>query len=135
MVDRVTTLRAGQRWGWRVAAVMALAVLALAVSGEESHAEPAVDVSVTDTEITLSWESQRAVLFYWHEASGGSTKVERVSQNSHTITGLTPETKYRFFFWQGVIGELFVTTLATASEPDPEPVEEPEPSQDYAAVV
>ena len=136
---------------WRILVMLAIVSAAIALDGGESRAQPAVTAVATDTEITLSWEVSGSVVFYWHKASESKVNLEAVrSGKSHTISGLTPETRYRFFFYQGTIGELFVTTLATnpdpqptpAPTPDPPPAEEPEqsaedptPSQDYSEIV
>ena len=113
---------------WRLLALAALVISAFALSGDTSRAEPDVDVVVTETEITLSWDARGTVVFYWHLAAGGATEIATVSGKSHTISGLQPDTQYRIYFYQGVFGELFVTTLASA--PDA-----PAPTNDHSPLV
>ncbi len=118
MFDRTSATASGSRFrAWKLIILAALLGATFALSGDTSRAEPDVDVSVTDTEITLSWDVRGSVVFYWHPANGGKTKVETVSGKSHTISALQPDTRYRFFFFQGLYGELYVTTLATAPDP------------------
>ena len=140
--DRLTTLVRPMRV-WRLLAMLAVVCAAITLDGGESHAQPAVTAVATDTEITLSWEMSGNVVFYWHKASETKVNIETVrSGKSHTISGLTPETRYRFFFYQGITGEIFATTLATNTDPEPPPAEEQEqpaedltPSQDYSEIV
>ena len=130
MFDRTSATASGSRFrAWKLIILAALLGATFALSGDTSRAEPDVDVSVTDTEITLSWDVRGSVVFYWHPANGGKTKVETVSGKSHTIPALQPDTRYRFFFFQGLYGELYVTTLANPPAPSEAP------SQDHSALI
>ena len=147
--DRLTTLIRPMRVRRMLAmlAMLAIVCTAIVLDGGESRAQPAVTAVATDTEITLSWEVSGNVVFYWHKAGESRVNLEAVrSGKSYTISGLTPETRYRFFFYQGTTGELFATTLATNTDPEPtpdpppaeeqeQPVEDPPPSQDYSEIV
>ena len=148
--DRLMTLVRPMRV-WRLLAMLAIVCAAIVLDGGETRAQPAITAVATDTEITLSWEMSGNVVFYWHKASESRVNLEAVrSGKSYTISGLTPETRYRFFFYQGTVGELFVTTLATNPDPEPtpeptpepapaeqqeQPAEDPPPSPDYSEIV
>ena len=135
--DSLGTLARPVRF-WRLLAVLAIVCAAIVLGGGEARAQPAVTAVATDTGITLNWQMSGNVVFYWHKASETKVNIETVrSGKSYTISGLTPETRYRFFFYQGTIGEIFVTTLATNTDPEPTPEPTPDPpsSQDYSEIV
>ena len=109
---------AGRRRIWRLLAMAVLIVSALALSGGDSRAQepPADNITVTDTSISFSWTEHGSVVFYWHQYPNGRVKLfndqaVQFSGKSFTISGLTPATTYRLYFYQTFYGELIVDTL------------------------
>ena len=109
---------AGRRRIWRLLAMAVLIVSALALSGGDSRAQepPADNITVTDTSISFSWTEHGSVVFYWHQYPNGRVKLfndqaVQFSGESFTISGLTPATTYRLYFYQTFYGELIVETL------------------------
>ena len=109
---------AGRGRIWRLLAMAVLIVSALALSGGDSRAQepPADNITVTDTSISFSWTEHGSVVFYWHQYPNGRVKLfndqaVQFSGKSFTISGLTPATTYRLYFYQTFYGELIVETL------------------------
>ena len=119
MVRNTTQNILHQRFrSWRLLAMVVLIGAALAVSTDHSGAQPPVDVVKTDTSITLSWEVDGEMTFYWYQPKLRKAEVVIVKNaKTRTFTNLQPESKHTFIFFGLLHGRIYVTTNATNTPP------------------
>ena len=119
MVRNATQNILHQRFrSWRLLAMVVLIGAALVVSTDHSVAQPPVDHVKTDTSITLSWEVDGEMTFYWYQPKLRKAEVVIVKNaKTRTFTNLQPESKHTFIFFGLLHGRIYVTTNATNTPP------------------
>ena len=119
---------------WGFLAVVAIIASVLVVAPAPSGAQPAVDVVTTDTTITLSWEVEGQVSFFWWQPEIQRQEIVNVADaKSYTITGLTPGSKHVFSFFGALSGKIEVTAKAADTAAPPPDTAPPPPDTQQAS--